>query len=262
VSRAGSWRLAWTLGLSLLVIAGPSTSAAPRLKGPRFVEQTLPRAGGQPGSIRVTLAVPAGYDDTAPVPVVVSLHFGGPVTPFVGGAMLRVLVEPALRELGALMVAPDCTGRGWTDGESEADVLAVLDWVGANYRVDARRSLIVGYSMGGRGVWHLAARHVDRFAAAVVISGPTPETLADAEWRVPTTVIHSLADDVVPFEQTAGVVRSLQAGGAPVEFVVVRDVTHYQTVRFTEPLRQTARWVLKVWGEKRARDLAGVGTPH
>jgi len=237
-------------------------SAAPQRASSRFLEETLPRTGGRAGSIRVTVAVPDSYDRLRPVPIVLALHFGGPATPFVGGAMLRLLVEPALRDLGALMVAPDCTGRGWTDSESEADVLAALDWAKATYEVDPRRSAVVGYSMGGRGAWHLALRHPDRFAAAIVVSGPAPAAVAETEWSVPTTVIHSLADEVVPFEQTAGIVRALQARGAPVEFVVVRDVTHYETVRFTEPLRQTGGWVQKIWKQKRAGGPDGPPMPR
>jgi hypothetical protein len=97
---------------------------------PDIKEQVL-----QPGHRRYTIAIPKGYTSGQPVPLVLALHFGGSVTPFYGKLILTGLVEPALRKLGAIIVAPDCTARDWTQPQSEADVLALLDSVQDTYYV-------------------------------------------------------------------------------------------------------------------------------
>jgi predicted peptidase len=201
----------------------------------------------QPGDCPYTVAVPKGYAGDRPLPLVLALHFAGPVTPFYGQLILTGLVEPALRELGAVIVAPDCTATDWTHPQSEADVLALLDHVQEVYNIDARRTLITGYSMGGIGTWHLAARHQDRFAAALVMAGLPPPHIVDAQWEIPLYVIHSRQDEVMPLKRTKDVVGQLQARGVSVDLVILHGVTHYETGRFVEPLRAAIPWIEQAW---------------
>ncbi len=46
------------------------------------------------------------------------------------------------------------------------DVLESIDFVCDNYPIDRDRVVLIGFSMGGAGVWHVAARNADRFVAA------------------------------------------------------------------------------------------------
>ena len=108
------------------------------------------------------------------MPLILALHYGGHGAPYYGKDILTGLVEPALREVEAIIVAPDCTGDDWTDAQSEEDVIALLDHVQGAYNIDPQRILVTGYSMGGIGTWHLAARHQDRFTAALVMAGVPP----------------------------------------------------------------------------------------
>ncbi|QDV27273.1 Putative esterase [Aureliella helgolandensis] len=48
----------------------------------------------------------------------------------------------------------------------ETDVMEAIDFVCENYPVDRERIVLMGFSMGGAGVWHLAAHYGERFAAA------------------------------------------------------------------------------------------------
>ena len=86
--------------------------------------QTLPASGAP-----FTLSVPADHDAHKPAPLVVSLHYGGPAPPYYGRGLLEGVVEPALRTLSAIMVAPDCPGPAWATGECERNVLQLLDHV-------------------------------------------------------------------------------------------------------------------------------------
>lgn len=46
------------------------------------------------------------------------------------------------------------------------DILEAIDFVCDNYPIDRDKIVLVGFSMGGAGVWHVAARNADRFVAA------------------------------------------------------------------------------------------------
>jgi predicted peptidase len=199
------------------------------------------------GDQRYTIAVPAGYTGDQPVPLVLALHYGCEVTPFYGRTILVELIEPAWRELGAIIVAPDCPTNSWTDPRSEKVVLELLTFVEKNYAVDVKRRLITGYSMGGAGTWYLAARNPDHFSAAVIMAGWPPQAIEDVEWKIPLVIIHSRQDEIVSLQPTEDIVNTLQAKGAPVKLVVLDGITHYEMFRFVEPLRTTVSWVESVW---------------
>jgi len=200
-----------------------------------------------PHDQRYTIAIPRMYTGAEATPLVVALHYGGPVTPFYGKGILAGLVEPAWRELGAIVVAPDCQHTNWTNPQSEAEIIALLEYLQAHYAIDARKTVLTGYSLGGSGTWYLAARHQDKFAAAVPMAGwPQPDS-ADVEWKIPLYVIHSRQDELVPHEQTERVVYQLKDRGVAVDLVLLDGITHYETERFVKPLRAAVPWIRRVW---------------
>lgn len=48
----------------------------------------------------------------------------------------------------------------------ETDVMEAIEFACTEYPVDRQRIVLMGFSMGGAGVWHLAAHHTDTFVAA------------------------------------------------------------------------------------------------
>lgn len=48
----------------------------------------------------------------------------------------------------------------------EIDVMEAIDFVCEEYPIDESRIVLMGFSMGGAGVWHLAAHYGERFIAA------------------------------------------------------------------------------------------------
>jgi predicted peptidase len=221
------------------VSTGPGDSTD--LQHPTIQQEEL-----EPGRL-YTIAIPASYTGENSVPLVLALHYGGHGAPFFGYGVLAGLVEPALRELEAIIVAPDCTGADWTDPQSEEDVIAVLEHVVSSFNIDPQKTLVAGYSMGGIGTWHLAGRHPDRFRAAIVIAGLPPDWLADVEWTVPLYVIHSENDAVLPIETTEAAIEQLNNRGVAVEFVVTQGSNHYDTGQFIGPLRTAVPWIENVW---------------
>ena len=195
---------------------------------------------------RYTLWIPEGYAKT-PLPLVLVLHYGGPVTPFYGRSILEGLAAPALHELGAIMVAPDCLRGEWHNPESENDVLALLSHLEEHYPLAPGRTLISGYSMGAQGVWYLAARHQERFAAGIAMARPPPDEWMGITWRIPMYVIHSTGDEYFPYERTVSAVERLIEAGAPVEFQLIRGVSHFDAAGFTRHLRGAIPWIRRKW---------------
>lgn len=198
---------------------------------------------------RYTLSIPEGYDGQRPVPLLVALHYGGTVTPWYGRGVLEILVEPGLRDLGAIIVSPDARHGSWTKPEAEADVLALLDYVIANYNIDTQKTLLTGYSMGGMGTWYLAARNQDRFAAAIPIAGVPQVNTQTTTWEIPLYVIHSSADELIDIRDTGTAVEALKSQGYDVTFVSVGNLSHYQTDRYAPLLTDAVPWVRAAWGE-------------
>jgi predicted peptidase len=209
---------------------------------PGVHEQLLP-----PDDLRYTIAIPEEYDGERPHPLILALHYGGPVTPFYGKGFLVSLVEPALRELGAIIVAPDSAAGDWANPSSEANVLALLDAIQATYHIDQRQTLITGYSMGGMGTWYLAARHQERFAAALPVSGQPQADSADFDWKIPIYAINSEDDEIIPLTETERTIRQLEDKGADVQLVVLEGIDHYEVHRFVEPLRAAIPWIQAAW---------------
>ncbi len=198
-------------------------------------------------SHRYTLSIPEGYTGKNALPLVLALHYGGHGSPFYGKFILSNIVEPALRELGAIIVSPDCPSSDWTQPDSESFVVALLDQIQEEYNIDADKVLLTGYSMGGMGAWHFAASYPERFSAAVVMAGMPPENVLEIEWGVPLFVIHGRDDEVLPIEPTISAIEQLHAKGMNIEFEILEGVTHFETYRFVDELRSTIPWIKDKW---------------
>lgn len=209
---------------------------------PGIYEMTLPDVDR-----RYTLVIPDGYTGQKPTPLIVSLHYGGQVTPFFGRGLVESLIEPVLRDLGAIIVAPDSAAGNWANPTSDQHVMDLMDYIEAHYNIDANRTLLTGYSMGGGGTWYLTPRHPERFRAALVMAGrPQPDSTA-FDWSTPMYLIHSTADEVAPLALTQAAVEQLQRQGASIVLEVVDGITHYEIPRYRTHLRMALPWIQQVW---------------
>jgi pimeloyl-ACP methyl ester carboxylesterase len=198
--------------------------------------------------LRYALSLPERREGASPL--VLSLHYAGHGAPYYGRRMLESLVEPALHDLNAVIVAPDCPSSSWTTKESEEAVLALFGFVAAAYRTDPERVVVTGYSMGGMGVWHLVSRHPGRFSAAIPMAGAPRDADLQTVARTPLYAIHSKIDEVVPLTPTREAVDQLKKAGARAELVLVDDVPHYQTARFEPYLEKASDWLREIWRGK------------
>jgi predicted peptidase len=141
-----------------------------------------------------------------------------------------------------IVVSPLCpAGEIWTDTDM---LIGILDEVIAQYSVDPARIYLTGHSMGGRGVWYLAYKHPERFAAIAPMSGgPNIIAWGSKLKNVPVWVFHGAKDDLVPLSQSEDLVNAIKAVGGEVKFTVLPDRDHY--ILDTYENKQLYEWFLQ-----------------
>lgn len=112
------------------------------------------------------LVLPDGWATSKkPVPLYVWLHGRGDKSTDLHFICERLDKNGEVVPDGAIVVHPfgrQCVGF---KSAGETDVLEAIDFVCQNYPVDKDRVVLMGFSMGGAGAWHLAAHYSNRFVA-------------------------------------------------------------------------------------------------
>jgi predicted peptidase len=227
---------AWLLGLF-------AAADLPTTRGLHPLEADIPGAG----RVLYAVSVPNGYTAGTPAPLVLVLHPGGQGPRHYGAQFMRAVVEPALRSMRAIMIAPDCPARNWSDAVCETASTTLIEQAMKAYTIDRKRVLVVGFSMGGRGTWYMASKHSSLFTAAIPMAASTRGLPIDELGKQPTYVIHSREDEVVPFEPAEENAEALRKLKRDVHFEALEDLTHFEMVNYVDALREAARWVAGRW---------------
>lgn len=114
-------------------------------------------------------------------------------------------------------------------------VNALLDHIEATYTVDAQREYLTGLSMGGFGVWAMAIRYPQRFAALVPVAGgwnsendTVPRTICDLK-DTPTWIFHGEQDDIVPARKAQLMIEALKRCGVEPRVTLYADANHRES---------------------------------
>lgn len=87
----------------------------------------------------------------------------------------------------------------------------------------------------------------DVFTAAIPMAASTRGLNVDQLGRQPTYIIHSRADEVVPFEPAEANTQELKKLKREVEFEAIDDLTHFDMISYVDALRRAGRWVSGRW---------------
>ena len=204
-------------------------------------------------------------------PLIVGLHYGTMQEPglsaYFGLGYLGQLVYPALQDLGAVIVAPDAPEFSWAHPDSEAAVLAVVETVRKEHRIDGRRTLVTGFSMGGQGAWFFGATHPDLFRCAIPMAALPVTTRirsrddatamrksldAGTDWatpllKTPLYVIHSRADETFPIEPLEEAVKAIKGRGGEVSLALIDEVPHHLVSAYGDALHDAIPWITGIW---------------
>jgi predicted peptidase len=235
-----------------------------------FLNRTIELEGV---SHRYQVYVPAEYTRARRWPVILFLHGSGErgtdglLQTSIGlGEGIRRHAE----RWPAIVVFPQAPPDYRWHGKVAHLALATLDRTIREFSTDAERVYLVGLSAGGNGVWNLAYRTPERFAALVAVCGwvqPTPErreailppdsgtpypVIARRIRSLPVWIWHGQADSVVPVEESRRMAEALRAAGGEVRYTELPGVGHDSWVRaFDSP--ELPPWLL---GRSRSRHPA------
>jgi dienelactone hydrolase len=111
------------------------------------------------------LVVPKEADLTRPLPLYVWLHGRGDKTTDLHFIHQRLTSVGRIEPSHAIVLHPfgrQCIGF---KSAGEIDVLEAIEHVKSQYKIDDRRIVLMGFSMGGAGAWHVGAHYADRWVA-------------------------------------------------------------------------------------------------
>ena len=116
--------------------------------------------------------LPPGYDPAKRWPLVIFLHGFNPGNPpYIGWWSVDQRHNSEADNSNAIIIEPHGRGNAEFRGIGENDVLRALAEAKRRFTVDDDRVYLAGESMGGHGVWSVASRHPDIFAAAAPTYG-------------------------------------------------------------------------------------------
>ena len=216
---------------------GAKTGASAPGPGPMTAERFVARSARF--AVRYVLYLPPGYhqDKNRRWPLMLFLHGAGE-----RGQKLSMVRRHGPPKLAAqerfpfVVIAPQCPkGRAWR----RAELVALLDHVEANLRIDQERVYVSGLSMGGYGTWALGLAHPDRFAAIVPICGGGETLTARMLTRQKKAALRSLGiwafhgkdDRVVRPSESERMVDAVRRLGATPKFTLYEGVGHNSWTR-------------------------------
>jgi len=221
------------LSISLVGRQGSSAGEVPAQTG--FLYRTLTF---QAQTYAYCVYVPPEYTPAKPWPVILFLHGSGERGTD-GFLQTDVGIGRALRRnrrlIPAIVVMPQChPDQSWVGPMGEI-ALRCLEDASRDYHLDPERLYLTGLSMGGQGVWHLAANLPHRFAALVVICGfaemgestGLAGKLADRLTDVPIWCFHGQQDSNVPVEKSREMVEAIQRAGGNIQYTEFKDGNHF-----------------------------------
>jgi predicted peptidase len=107
------------------------------------------------------------------------------------------------------------------------ELVALIDHVCRELKTDNASVYATGLSMGGYGVWQLAAAHPNHIAAAISVSGGgDPATLKDGIGKTSVWAFHGAKDTVVPLAEEQAMVDAAKHAGGDVRFTIYPDAGH------------------------------------
>jgi poly(3-hydroxybutyrate) depolymerase len=176
-------------------------------------------------TIRSLVFVPASYQASRPLPVLLLLHGAGGE----GGPMVLAWQRLA-DEQGILLVAPTLSLTAEQETHVPELLPAIVDSVRERWAVDERRVYVFGYSAGGYFAFDAAAFSASTFAAAAVFGATITK---EYEWiasqpgkKAPVAIYLGDRDRFWTLDDGRATARLLEEHGFPVRFVALPGQGH------------------------------------
>jgi predicted peptidase len=163
------------------------------------------------------------------------------------------MARPEMRaKYPCFLIAPQCpANEKWVDvpwdsktsqpmpknpSPAMRNTMDLIDRVIQSEPINTKRIYLTGLSMGGYGVWDLAMRMPDRFAAIAPLCGGGDESKAALLIHVPILCYHGAIDPAVPVERSRRMIGAIRAVGGHPKYVELPGVGHdCWTTAYTDP---------------------------
>lgn len=123
-----------------------------------------------------------------------------------------------------LVVSPLCPeNEYWSEAPGLPEFVASAV---KRHRADPARVYLTGMSMGAFGVWSLAQRHPERYAAIMPICGGGEIRWTPKLRGLPAWVFHGAKDTVIPPARSIDLVEALRAAGGSPRFTLYPEAGH------------------------------------
>lgn len=209
-------------------------------------------------SYRYQVYVPADYTPDKRWPVALFLHGSGERGDD-GSKQSEVGLGAAIRvdrkRFPMIVVMPQARPNTRWSGVMAAQAMKALEQSSAEFQGDPQRTYLTGLSIGGQGVWLLAAAYPHRFAAIAPVCGflqlAHDDDVSDPVWnrdvlvqfpellasepeaamagrigKTPAWIFHGAVDDVVPPENSRRMGAAFKATGVEVRYTEYEGVNH------------------------------------
>jgi len=176
-----------------------------------------------------SLYVPEYYTSDRTWPLVVAMHGGSGN----GRSFLWSWLRDA-RSFGAIVISPTAIGNTWAlmgDDTDTPNLMRMLEFVRANWKVDPTKLLLTGMSDGGTFSYVSGLESASPFTHLGPIAASFHPMLAqmadDARLRsLPIYLVHGKLDWMFPVEMARGAEEALTAAGARVTYREIEDLSH------------------------------------
>jgi len=153
----------------------------------------------------------------------------------------RWAIEPIKDKIDFIVVLPQCDDDTFWAAQNMAEyAITALDQTVKEFNGDPQRLYLAGFSLGGYGVWQIAAANPGKFAALVPVAGgvvgsypinpndraaiipsvgkmlDSPEpyaAVAEAIGKTPVWAFHGTKDDAVPADFARRIVKAMSVAG-------------------------------------------------
>ncbi len=189
--------------------------------------------------IPLRVYAPAGLDLAKPLPLVVAFHgAGGDENMFMDAYGVGIIKRLADKH-GFLLVSP--LTYAFSGAGIGASFDALLDAIGYDYSIDAKRIYVLGHSMGGGATTAIVVARGARIAAAAPICG-FRGLAADAKDIPPMFVIAAEHDPLAQAKAVGDGAAKAQAAGFPVEYKLMPNYGH--TLVVGDVLPEVVDWLV------------------
>jgi predicted peptidase len=195
--------------------------------------------------------VPSDFSDERTWPVILYLHGEGEFGSD-GVSQTNAGLGPAIRKnperFQGIVIFPQFSSadRGGWQGEGTTVALEALKDTMKEFSGDPNRIYLVGNSLGANGIWYIASRDPDRFAAILAICGfvsnlqtkdgrtypavmrgrDTYDAVAKSTAQIPIRIVHGAADDLIPVEESRKLADAFKALNANMTYTELQGIGH------------------------------------